>query len=192
MNCPRCGRVIQTGSDTCKACGLALAGSAGAPPFREDATLTSMPGENPTESIGPSAPRVGDGAARKSFPPGHRLGNRYEIVAVLGEGGMGTVYEAVDHDLQRRVALKVIRDEMASQPEVLERFKREILLASSVTHKNVLRIHDLGEADGVRFISMNFVKGVNLKQLLRDGTPYIADFGISRSLESGSTMTAMD
>ncbi|MCZ6778142.1 MAG: tetratricopeptide repeat protein [Acidobacteria bacterium] len=232
MNCTRCGRVIQAGADKCEACGLALAGSAGAPPSREGATLTFIPGENPTESIGPLSHPAGDGTVRKNFPPGHRLGKRYEIVAVLGEGGMGTVYEAVDHDLQRRVALKVIRNEMTSQPEVLERFKREILLASSITHKNVLRIHDLGEADGTRFISMNFVKGKNLKQLLREGgpipverampllrqicealqaahdagvvhrdlkpqnilidqegTPYIADFGISRSLESGSTMT---
>src|SRR6266581_238542 len=73
---------------------------------------------------------------------GTLLGKRYEILAVLGEGGMGTVYKARDLELGRLVALKVIRPEMASRPEILERFKREILLASQVTHKNVLRIHD--------------------------------------------------
>ncbi|MGH9748936.1 MAG: serine/threonine-protein kinase, partial [Candidatus Polarisedimenticolia bacterium] len=181
-------------------------------------------------SAGPSGPGGGVPAAR--LEPGTRLGTRYEIEALLGEGGMGTVYRARDLELGRTVALKVIRREMAARPEILERFKREILLASQVTHRHVLRLHDLGVAGEILFISMQYVEGTDLKTLLRtggplpigralelarplaealqaahdagvvhrdlkpqnvlidgEGRPYIADFGISRSLDSGSTMT---
>ncbi len=68
------------------------------------------------------------------------IGERYEILAVLGEGGMGAVYKAKDRELDRLVALKVIRPELASNPDILQRFKQEILLSSKVTHRNVVRI----------------------------------------------------
>ncbi len=111
---------------------------------------------------------------------GTLLGTRYEILSVLGEGGMGTVYKAQDRELGRLVALKVIRPEMASRPEILERFKREILLASQVTHRNVLRIHDLGEAGEIRFISMHYVEGGNLKALLKKEGPLPLDLRCRR------------
>ncbi len=72
------------------------------------------------------------------------MGKRYEILALLGEGGMGAVYKARDRELDRMVALKVIRPEMAVHPEVLARFKQELILARKVTHRNVIRIFDLG------------------------------------------------
>lgn len=94
------------------------------------------------------------------------LGNRYEIVAQLGEGGMGAVYKAIDRELNRPVALKVIRPDLAQNPGVIERFKQELLLAREVTHRNVIRIYDLGEADGMKFITMEFVEGEDLRSLL--------------------------
>ena len=99
----------------------------------------------------------------QSAPPmleaGEVLGGRYEILQLLGEGGMGAVYKAQDRELDRPVALKLIRPELASNPSILARFKQELLLSRQVTHKNVIRIYDLGEADGVKFITMEFVRG---------------------------------
>ncbi len=98
---------------------------------------------------------------------GDVLGARYEILALLGEGGMGAVYKAKDLEVERVVALKLIRPEMASNPAILARFKQELMTAHQVTHKNVIRIYDLSEADGVKFITMEFVEGEDLRQLLR-------------------------
>ena len=99
---------------------------------------------------------------------GDLLGERYEILQLLGEGGMGAVYKAADRELNRSVALKVIRPELASNPSILARFKQELLLAHQVTHRNVIRIYDLGESSGVRFITMEFVEGKDLRALIRE------------------------
>ena len=101
--------------------------------------------------------------------PGSFLGGRYEIRRTLGEGGMGAVYQAKDHELGRTVALKVIRPELARNPAILQRFKQEILLASKVTDRNIIRIYDLGDANGVKFITMEYVEGKDLRAVLRRG-----------------------
>jgi tetratricopeptide (TPR) repeat protein/predicted Ser/Thr protein kinase len=98
---------------------------------------------------------------------GDLLGGRYELLQLLGEGGMGAVYKAADREVDRIVALKVIRPEMAANPEILARFKQELLLSSRVTHHNVIRIYDLGEAQGVKFITMEYLEGENLHQILK-------------------------
>jgi tetratricopeptide (TPR) repeat protein len=85
---------------------------------------------------------------------------------MLGEGGMGAVYKAYDKELDRTVALKLVRPGLADNPMAVQRFKQELLLASKISHKNVLRIHDLGEFGGTRFISMAFIEGEDLHQLL--------------------------
>lgn len=100
--------------------------------------------------------------------PGDLIGGRYEILDLLGEGGMGAVYKASDREVNRFVALKLIRPDLASDPEILSRFKQELLTAHQVTHKNVIRIYDLSEADGVKFITMEFIEGVDLRRLLLD------------------------
>jgi len=99
--------------------------------------------------------------------PGMVVGERYEILKVLGEGGMGAVYKAKDRELDRFVALKVIRPELAANPDILQRFKQEILLSSKVTHHNVVRIYDLGDAEGLKFITMEYVDGKDLRQILK-------------------------
>jgi tetratricopeptide (TPR) repeat protein len=80
---------------------------------------------------------------------------------------MGAVYRVHDRELDRDVALKVIRPDIVDKPATLERFKREITLASRVTHRNVLRVYDLGEADGLKFVTMQFVDGEDLARLVR-------------------------
>src|SRR5882672_2571805 len=106
-------------------------------------------------------------AALKPLSPGTVLGARYEIICLIGQGGMGAVYQAHDRELERQVALKVIRGEMAANPEILKRFKQELILARQITHKNVIRIFDLGEADGIKFITMEYIEGEDLQSILR-------------------------
>jgi tetratricopeptide (TPR) repeat protein/tRNA A-37 threonylcarbamoyl transferase component Bud32 len=102
---------------------------------------------------------------------GQAFGRRYHIIRLLGLGGMGAVYQAWDAELGTAVAIKVIRPEAAASPEAAadleRRFKRELLLARQVTHKNVVRIHDLGEIDGIKYITMPFVDGEDLSAVLR-------------------------
>src|SRR5579864_375279 len=102
------------------------------------------------------------------FQTGDVLGGRYEIIELLGEGGMGAVYKALDRELDRPVALKLIRPELASNPSMLARFKQELLLSRQVTHKNVIRIYDLGDAEGVKYITMEFVQGRDLRSLIQE------------------------
>jgi tetratricopeptide (TPR) repeat protein/predicted Ser/Thr protein kinase len=115
--------------------------------------------------------QVGDEIVSQSFlvplTPGSALGTRYEIIRLLGQGGMGAVYLARDRELDRKVALKVIRSDMAANPEILKRFKQELILARQITHRNVIRIFDLAQAENIKFISMEFVEGEDLQAVLR-------------------------
>jgi len=122
------------------------------------------PAPNEPKPTGPPASRVWSGLL---LQPDTLLGTRYRIVQLLGEGGMGAVYKAKDIELDRLIALKVIRPELASNPEILQRFKQELILAREVTDRNVIRIFDLGESDGIKFITMEFVEGESLYQILR-------------------------
>src|ERR1700733_1618266 len=97
---------------------------------------------------------------------GHLLAQRYEILSLLGEGGMGAVYKARDVELGRMVAVKVIRPDLARNRAILDRFKQELILATQVTHRNVVRIYDLGEAEGIKFITMEYVEGEDLAAIL--------------------------
>jgi serine/threonine protein kinase len=135
-------------------------------PAAEVGTLTP-PGATPpplddgTTAQGPWATgRAAKAADEVDFGPRYRLGR------ILGEGGMGAVYKAYDRELDRTVALKLVRPGLADNPTAVQRFKQELLLASKITHKNVLRIHDLGEFGGTRFISMALIEGEDLHHLL--------------------------
>jgi HAMP domain-containing protein len=113
---------------------------------------------------------------------------RYEIQGVLGRGGMGVVYRAHDRDLDDAVAIKTLRSEILSaDPSLLDRFKQEIRLARRITHPNILRTHDLGETGGLRYLSMEFVKGLTLKQLIEaaDVLPTPVGLRISKQVCAG-------
>lgn len=98
---------------------------------------------------------------------GSDFGPRYRIEALIGQGGMGRVYKAYDRELDRTVAIKVVREGMMGETNIMERFKQELVLASKISHKHILRIHDLGEVDGLKFITMAFVEGQDLHQILK-------------------------
>src|SRR5689334_520595 len=125
----------------------------------------------------------GTGAARQPsahfFQPGTIVGNRYEIIALIGEGGMGAVYKARDRELDRAVALKTVRADLASHPDMLRRFRQELILARQVTHRNVVRIFDIGEAEGIKFISMEFVEGEDLRSLLQEKGKFSPDEAVA-------------
>ncbi len=127
--------------------------------------LQTTPGHNWSQA---TRAEPAAGSAALSLQEGSVLADRYEILKLLGEGGMGAVYKARDRELDRVVALKVIRSELAGHPSVLQRFKQELILARKVTHRNVIRIYDLGVAAGLRFITMEFVEGTDLSSVLEE------------------------
>lgn len=98
---------------------------------------------------------------------GRTLANRYDILDLIGAGGMGAVYRARDRELDELVALKVIRSDLANDDAIIERFRREVKLARRVTHANVARTFELGHADGVMFCTMELVEGESLTRRLR-------------------------
>src|SRR5262245_38817256 len=124
-----------------------------------------------TVFVGASSPATG-GRPKGPLEVGQRFGSRYVILKQLGVGGMGAVYQAWDAELGVAVALKVIRPEVTQDPaaaqDIERRFKQELLLARQVTHKNVVRIHDLGEIDGIKYITMPYIEGQDLASVLRD------------------------
>ena len=109
-------------------------------------------------------------AAREAgLTPGTRFADRYDVKEIIGMGGMGSVFKAVDTELNEIIAIKTLRkDSLSKDPSALERFKSEIRLARRISHRNVVRTHDLGEHSGVYFITMEYVEGTSLKQLIRD------------------------
>ncbi|HET8922411.1 MAG TPA: protein kinase [Candidatus Acidoferrum sp.] len=133
-------------------------------PEEDGQTAGNEPAAGWSAAITPRPPS--EAAAKGQLQPGSVLGDRYEIVQLLGQGGMGAVYKARDRELDRIVALKLIRPEFAKNPEILRRFKQELILARQVTHKNVIRIYDLGQSDAIKFITMDFVEGQDLRHLL--------------------------
>ena len=124
-------------------------------------------GHSPSQSRSPSA----SGARSRVLEPGDELGPRFLIDDLLGEGGMGRVYKATDRELGRVIAIKVLLSELTNDAQVIQRFKHELLLASRISHKHILRIHDLSEADGVKFITMAYVEGKDLNQVLKTESP---------------------
>ena len=147
MRCPNCLHPVAEHDSRCSRCGAAL-------PLSGATTLSEATGI-------PYRPSL-------DFPPGSRFAERYTIIEKIGEGGMGVVYKALDTVLdQQVVALKLIQPSLASIPTFVQRFKREVRLTRKVAHPNVCRVHDLGEGDGVLYLSMEWIGGETLGRLLQ-------------------------
>jgi serine/threonine protein kinase/tetratricopeptide (TPR) repeat protein len=164
-------------------------------PDRDD-DLTRFPASLEAPTSGTCDPELAGGVTvheTDSGPlsTGEAFGSRYHIIKLLGMGGMGAVYQAWDQELSVAVALKVIRPEATADPEAVQemerRFKRELLLARQVTHTNVVRIHDLGELNGIKYITMPYVQGNDLAtRLRRDGKlPVPVALKVARQVAQG-------
>ncbi len=149
-----------------------------------------VPIHGPATDVG-APPAAGDAAGAhptlSGIAPGSLLGQRFEILSVLGSGGMGIVYKARDRELDDLVALKMLRSEQWGDPSQLERLKSEIKLARKITHPNVLRTYDFGEIAGLPYISMEYVRGVTLRYLLDETQrlPYSAGLRLAKQLCAG-------
>ena len=168
MECPHCHSSNLPTAVLCAKCGTPF-DLDGATMAVTAAAVMTPPTTATAEAVAkgwsvPSSP----GASGTFLAPGTMLGTRYEIVQLLGQGGMGAVYKATDLELDRIVALKVIRPELAVHPDILQRFKQELILARQITHRNVIRIFDLSEANGIKFITMEFIEGQDLKSLVSE------------------------
>jgi len=185
MQCPVCHATNADEAQRCAACGSDLAishdaetlapgasdsevtaGGSGTPPTRRVASGRPTGLRTPlTGSPGRSLPS--SSRSRPSLDLGSDFGPRYHIEALLGKGGMGEVYKAYDKELDRTVAIKLVLSDLSEEPDTMQRFKQELLMASKVSHKNILRIHDLGDVDGIKFISMAYVEGEDLHHVLK-------------------------
>jgi len=221
MPCPRCGRPAPSGADRCQACGARLDAAASSgdtatgalSPRSDDATgpgalapsdpdataLTPAPDADLTreaflhaDTAAPRPPSAARAHAEHAADlVGRSLGPRYQIIKMLGAGGMGAVYQAWDQDLSVVVALKTVRPEVTADPETARqlerRFKQELLLARQVTHKNIVRVHDMGEVEGIKYITMPYIEGEDLSTILkREGKlPVERVMAIARQVASG-------
>jgi len=146
VQCPQCYSYVTEDSRFCHKCGYSLE--------ELQKTLTYTP---PLEQLI---------VETLQFDPGESFGPRYRIIEEIGRGGMGRVYKAEDKELNINVALKMIRPEYSSNPQLIQKFKEETLLARSISHENVIRIHDIGDVNDIKFISMDYIRGQNLKELI--------------------------
>jgi len=161
--CLSCGHTNPLGTEVCPRCGAGAAETLmSAPTLQGSPTMqgTAVPSSKP-----PRRPATSDDESQRPVP-GDVLADRYEVISTLGVGGMGAVFKVFDRRLTRVVALKTIHPELAATPMMMKRFKQEVLLAQKITHKNVVRIFDIGEDQGTTFITMDFIEGVSLKDVI--------------------------
>jgi len=145
MKCPKCQAENPETKPFCADCGAPLPSPKGHVPMA-------------TETIQTPAHELTTGAT---------LAGRYQVIEELGHGGMGRVYKVFDTDIKEKIALKLLRPEIALDKETVERFSNELKLARKISHRNVCRMFDLGKAEGTTFITMEFVAGEDLKKFIR-------------------------
>ena len=139
-------------------------------PSAHEAPLAEQEGARPRGLGGdPSGSGVGEAQDDDSAPRVPRLADRYEILSLLGAGSMGNVYKAHDTELDEIVALKILRPELASAPNIIELFRCEVKLARRVTHPNVARMFDIGQSAKTKFLTMEYVDGPSLVGLFERG-----------------------
>jgi serine/threonine-protein kinase len=145
ITCPKCQTENTSDSQFCKKCATPIPSSEGISISQTETLQTPI----------------------KELTTGCTFAGRYQIIEELGKGGMGKVYKVFDTKIREKVALKLIKPEVASDKETLERFSNELRLARQISHRNVCRMYDLGESEGAHYITMEYVQGEDLKSMIR-------------------------
>ncbi len=154
MKCPKCYYENSSDSQFCSKCGTQLPSD------------KAIPGASPTsEDI--SEPTKTIEAPKEELTTGSTFATRYQIIEELGRGGMGRVYRVLDKKLNEEVALKLIKPEISSDKKTVERFSNELKMARKIVHKNIARMFDLNEEKGTHYFTMEYVRGEDLKRLIR-------------------------
>jgi serine/threonine-protein kinase len=164
--CPRCYRENKEDSRYCASCGSTLRDES---PAGGTLTLFSPPDE---------------------FATGSFFADRYRIIEEIGHGGMGNVYKAFDTKVREKIALKIIRPEIARDGTTVERFRNELKLARQITHPHVCRVFDLGESGGMPFLTMEFVPGENLALMLRMAGPLPPETAVAYARQIAQGLSA--
>src|SRR6202162_2610009 len=204
MFCSKCGAQVSPKGRFCSTCGEAVDPNTGATLLGHEANLegaTIGPASPVPRKTQPShsslrTPRTptssnpltrSDPIGGGRFTPGQIIAERYRVVALAGRGGMGEVYRAEDLTLGQVVALKFLPEALSQDAAALARFHAEVRTARQVSHPNVCRVFDIGEAEGRTFLTMEYVDGEDLASLLRRIGRLPADKGleIARQLCSG-------
>jgi serine/threonine protein kinase/tetratricopeptide (TPR) repeat protein len=144
--CPKCGTDNPSDSKYCKECATALID------LEEISASHTKTLETPKEAL----------------PKGTTFANRYEIIEVLGKGGMGKVYKALDKEINEEVAIKFLKPEIAEDEGTIERFRNELKIARRIAHKNVCKMYHLAKEDKTPYITMEYVSGVSLKDFIQE------------------------
>ncbi|MCJ7680217.1 MAG: protein kinase, partial [Candidatus Aminicenantes bacterium] len=145
MKCPKCFAENTDSQKFCGECG---------------AVLTKVEGEPPAFTRTLQTPI-------ETFTRGTHFADRYDIIEELGKGGMGKVYRVEDTKIQEEIALKLIKPEISMDEKTIERFRNELKIARKISHRHVCRMFDLGEDEGTHYITMEYVDGEDLKNLIR-------------------------
>src|SRR4030067_2267727 len=165
IKCPKCHSENPETKQFCADCGTQLGPASGIRGHVPDSPESGTCPQNSKD--------VHPGATETLQTPVHELttgatfANRYQIIEELGKGGMGRGYKVYDNKIKEKIALKLIKPEIASDRETIERFSNELKLARRIRHKNICGMFDIGEAEGAHFITMEYVAGEGLKTMIR-------------------------
>jgi len=159
MTCPKCGSPVGADARFCGECGQSLKQAAAAPSAGPD-----LSGLHTIDSMETKTPRPG---STRVLAPGDVFAGRYEVQQVIGEGGMGVVYRAMDKLTSKEIALKLIRADRLAGTDAVQRLIREGVTSRDIRHPNVVAVYDVGEADGQPYMSMEFLQGQSLRAWTR-------------------------
>ncbi|MDT7778427.1 MAG: eukaryotic-like serine/threonine-protein kinase, partial [Acidobacteriota bacterium] len=174
MKCPACTQEIAEESVSCPSCGADLKDSYAKTQILPDDSKPLRTGRTSPPSRKPSTPSrhtgahtISDSLDHARFVSGTILNERYRVVGLLGRGGMGEVYRAEDLTLEQSVALKFLPEALSADGAALARFHREVRVARQISHRNVCRVYDIAETEGMHFLSMEYIRGEELSSVLK-------------------------